>query len=306
MDFAELSQRIADAFPGLSPQLQRAAHHVLHHPDDVALQSMRRLATDAGVRPSTMVRLAHQFGFARYSGFRDAFQSRLRLRPKTYLDRARTLQARGAETETPALLKELQDAHALNLRECFETNAAEKFQACAEVLNRAERIFIVGLRSCFPVAFFFHHVYRMFRRNTVLLDGRSGTLPDDLRILGQGDVLFAISMHPYSQATVKALQYARRKGASTVVLTDSPVSPLAETADNVLIVSNETPSFFYSVAPLLMAVEALIILLVAQGGELALAAIAESERQLESFESYWNQGALSSAPPPRRRRSSTP
>ena len=289
MDFADLCQHIADAFPRLSPQLQRAAHHVLHRPDDVALLSMRRIAADAGVHPSTMVRLAHVFDFEGYTRFREPFQQRLRVRPAGYLDRARDLQARSAEGEAPALLKEVLATHGANLRECFEANSADDFIACAEVLSKARRIYMVGLRGCFPVAFFFNYVYRMFRSNAVLLEGGAGTFADGLRGLGKGDVMFAVSIHPYSQATVMAVEYARKLGGTAVVLTDSLVSPLAKDADRVLIMRNDSPSFFHSIAPAFAVVEALVVLMVAQSGQSALKAIAESERQLENFDAYWHQ-----------------
>ena len=53
-----LSDRIAQAFASLPPQLQAAASFVLEHPDDVALLSMREQARRAGVPPVTMTRLA--------------------------------------------------------------------------------------------------------------------------------------------------------------------------------------------------------------------------------------------------------
>ncbi len=56
MDFVALDKLITDGFSQLSPQLQRAARHVLDRPDDVAPMTMRGLAASAGVHPSTMVR----------------------------------------------------------------------------------------------------------------------------------------------------------------------------------------------------------------------------------------------------------
>ncbi len=140
MDFAALSKNIAEKFPRLSPQLQRAARHVLDRPDDVALMSMRRLATSAGVHPSTMVRLARAFEFPSYNDFREPFQQRLRVRPADYLARARDLQARGAGGEMPGLLQEVLAAGVANLRETFEANGEARFIACAEALAKARRV----------------------------------------------------------------------------------------------------------------------------------------------------------------------
>ncbi len=44
MDFAALSKNIAGKFPRLSPQLQRAARHILGRPDD-----LRAFAADDGI-----------------------------------------------------------------------------------------------------------------------------------------------------------------------------------------------------------------------------------------------------------------
>lgn len=306
MEFDDLSRQIAEMFPRLSPQLQRAAHYVLQRPDDVALNSMRKIAADAKVHPSTMVRLARAFDFESYTGFRDPFQQRLRIRPTGYLDRARDLQARGAGEEASFLLRDVMNTHDANLRECFEVNGPEAFRSCAEALSAAQRIFVVGLRGYFSVAFFFHYVYRMFRRNAVLLDGRGGTFTDELRNLAKDDALFAISVHPYSYATVKSVEYAKKQGATTVVVTDSLVSPLAKSGDNVLIVNNESPSFFHSVAPAMAVVESLIVLMVARGGEETLRAIEDSERHLEDIKAYWNQNANPGKKPSKPRRPRNP
>jgi DNA-binding MurR/RpiR family transcriptional regulator len=288
MEFETVSQRIADAFPRLSPQLQRAARHVLDHPDDVALMSMRRLAASAQVHPSTMVRLARSFEFASYNSFREPFQHRLRGRTGGYLDRARDLQSRGSGGATSALVEEILDNALANVRDGFETNSTATLSTCAEALGGARRVYVVGLRGCFPVAFFFHYVYRMFRDNVVLLDGRGGTFADESRALEPGDLVFAISVEPYTHETVRAVDYAKRQGGTAVVLTDSPVSPLARNADHVIIVGTESPSFFHSMAPAMALAEALVILMVARGGQEALDTIAESEGQLDDFDASWH------------------
>ena len=76
--FSDLARSITEHYPMLSPKLQQAAQHVLRRPDDVALMSMRGLAAEAGVHPSTMIRLAHAFGFPGHGDFREPFQQCLR------------------------------------------------------------------------------------------------------------------------------------------------------------------------------------------------------------------------------------
>lgn len=288
MDFADFSKKIADSFPSLSPQLQIAARHVLDRPDDVALMSMRSLAANAGVHPSTMVRLAKSFGYDSYQDFRSPFQNRLRAKPEGYLGKARVLQARGQDSEAQ-LTQEVLSANLANLNETFEINSPERFDACARTIAKARRVYVVGMRGVFPIAYFFHYAYSMFRDNAVLLDGRGGAFSDGLRSFGEDDVILAISFNPYTVETVRAIEYAKAHGGKAVVISDSPVSPLAKGADEVLVIKNESPSFYHSVAAGVTVAEELIALLVVEGGKPALDAIEESERQLESFNAYWHQ-----------------
>ncbi len=290
MEFVDLRRRVTEAFPGLSPRLQSAARHVLDRPDDVALKSMRKVSMDADVHPSTMVRLARTFGFKGYTEFRQTFQDHLRDRPMDHLSRARTLQARRRGSAPGDLIEEALTAQSENLRETFAINRPQVLQDAAGLLSSADRVFVVGMRSCFPIAFAFHYVHRMFRSNSVLLDGRSGTFADDLRDLGPGDVVFAISVEPYSQETVRAVEFARRRGARAVVMTDSHVSPLTAGADCCLVVRKENPSFFDSIASAISLAEVLNALMVADGGEAALKALAESEEQLDAFGAYVQRG----------------
>ncbi len=288
MDYSDLTKSIADRFPQLSPQLQLAARHVLDRPDDVALMSMRGLASNARVHPSTMVRLARAFDFKSYNDFRAAFQRRLRTHPADYSGRAQEFQARARGQSTVAV-DDVLAAAISNLRETFEANGIGRFVSCADALTEARRIFVAGQRSCFPIAHYFHYVYSVFRTNSVLLDGGGGTFADRLRGFEEDDVIFAISFEPYSRSTVQAVDYAREHGGHAVVMTDSLVSPLVEQAASTLIIKNESPSFFQSVAPAMAAIEALVALMVLGDGAAALGAIEESERQLRRFDAYWNQ-----------------
>ncbi len=62
-ELKDLLHRLTCAYPELPPQLRQAAKRVLDQPEDVAMLSMRGLATGAEVPPSTMVRLAKAIGF---------------------------------------------------------------------------------------------------------------------------------------------------------------------------------------------------------------------------------------------------
>ncbi len=286
MEFAAVVQRVTDIFSGLSPELRRAARIVLDRPDDVALSSMRGFARDAGLQPATMVRLARAAGFSGYEEFREPFRHRLRNRQLDYVDRARAIQSRGEGNGVHQLLAEVQAATDRNVRATFAASDAGAFSSAAEALARSRRVFVVGLRSCYPIAFSFHYAYRMFRDDVRLLDGRGGTFSDGLRDIGADDAMFAVSIEPYTAETVHAVTHAKACGAAVVALTDTRLSPLATKADHVLLARCEGPTFFGSFGGAMAVSEALVVVLVANAGEEALRAIERSENQLAAFAVY--------------------
>ena len=66
----ELQDRLIARFDTMPPQMQIAARHLIDHPQDIALMSMRDLARRAGVSPATMTRLAQFLGAEGYEDLR--------------------------------------------------------------------------------------------------------------------------------------------------------------------------------------------------------------------------------------------
>ena len=296
---SSLTTRIEEAYPALSPQLRLAARHVLDAPDDVALNSMRTVASHAGVHPSTLVRLAEELDFAGYADFREPFRQRLRTHADRYADRARNLQARGvnkAGHQRDDLLQEILQAGAGNLQRTFEATSASELAELAAMLDKARRIYVVGMRKCYPVANYLHYACRMFYDNVVLANGVAATTADDLRDVQAGDVLIAIGFDAYTRGTVRAAQHALSVGADLVAITDHPLSPLAQGAAKSFIVANDSPSFFRSLAAAMALAEAIIAFLVAQGGPAAVARLTRTERHLKSFGTYWQADAADMQP----------
>jgi DNA-binding MurR/RpiR family transcriptional regulator len=286
MDLAPLNKRIERRFAELSPRLRVAARYVLDRPDEVALHSMRALALRAGVKPSIMLRLARELGFAGYDAFRAPFREWLRQRQVSFTARARALRDRARHSEEAALVSNMLAADLADLEETYTSLGEERLVAARKMLAAAPRVFVLGTRSLYPVAFAFHYACRMFMDTTILLTGQGGTFADELRRVQKGDVMLAIGLDPLPSDMLHAVGYARAAGARLLALTDSPISPLAQGAALVLPVKAGGPSFFDSAVPALSIVQTLVALLLAEGGEEVIGRLARSERQLVGFDVY--------------------
>jgi len=291
LEYQVLCQRIEDAYAGLTPQLKQAARHALDHPDDIALLSMRQFAAKADVHPSSMVRLVKELGLSGYTAFQEPFRARLRTRPEEHYSRnARSIQARAGQS-SDAMLDEMFEMEHANLKSIVENVGYDALMKCARMMSKAPRVFVAGARSCYPVAFHFQYACRMFDNKMVLLEGRGGTFADELRGATDGDVLLAISFAPYSRNIVHAVDYATRRKTTVIALTDSTLSPLIRnSAAYPLLVRTSSPSMFHSVVPAMSVAQALILLMMAEGGEKALSELTETESLLSEFEAYWFEG----------------
>jgi DNA-binding MurR/RpiR family transcriptional regulator len=276
-----LSDRIVAQFASLPPSQQAAARFILDRPHDVALLSMREQARRAGVPPATMTRLAQRLGLKGYDDVRRTYVAAMRKVATGYGEKASDLASQLRIGGAEVLIADTAAALSRHVAALASPKTAAQIAGAAEVIGRSRRIFCLGLRSSFPVAFLFHYICSIAGRQVVLLDAPGGIGLDVLADSGRGDALLVASVRPYTRESVETAAKAGRRGLSVVAITDSRVSPLAEIADRTIVVGTASPSFFDAKTAALAAAEILAMLVAARGGEQALAAMASRERYLD-------------------------
>jgi DNA-binding MurR/RpiR family transcriptional regulator len=283
----EIDQLIEATYETLSPQLRQAARFVIDNPEQIAVNSMRASAAKAHVHPTSMLRLARQLGFEGYDSFRNRFRDRVTRRDSApWSDRARSLRERTPAGSDEGLAHEIFRQEVENLHITFNETLAARVREAEERICKARTVYVLGLRSLYPVAFYFDYVCRMFMGNVHLMSGTGGTFPDDLRRIDERDTLVAFSYDPYATDTVEAVAYARERGASIVAITDSRLSPIAAPDDCTIVVSNTTSSLFPTILPAFAVVEVLAASLISRAGQETMDEIASSEEQLARFGVY--------------------
>jgi DNA-binding MurR/RpiR family transcriptional regulator len=289
MDRGPLSERIIEEFDDMPTQLQSAARYVLDRPNDVALLSMREQARQAHVTPATMTRLAKRLGLAGYERVRSLYADAIRDGKRGFSGKAGLQVAnqqvkgdQGLAAEMVAALKEQLDLLAQPAQLANLVRAAER-------LAKAERIFCLGLRACYPIAWNLHYVLSLIGERAVLLDSAAATGPDRIRSAGKRDVLFVASIDPYTRATVDLARYVHDVGIPIVAVTDSPLSPIARIADETLLIATEGPSFFHALTPAFVVSEIIAALVAGRGGKASLDALRRTEAQLSALHVHAEQ-----------------
>lgn len=278
-----LNASIVEAFDLLPPQLQTAARYMLDRPDDVALLSMREQARRAGVPPATMTRLAKRLGLDGYDSVRELYAGAVRAGTLGFAGKAGVQVEVQALHGERALAADMATMLSRQIAALAEPAALDRLADAASRLDEARRVYCLGLRSCHAAAWHFHYMLSLLGDKTVMLDDAGGTGLDAIRDAGTADALLVASVEPYARATIEGARYAAGRGVPVVALTDSEVSPLAQIANNTILVATGSPSFFHTMTPLLAVAEILAALVAGRGGATALAALEHTEAQLSAF-----------------------
>lgn len=278
---------LTKAFPGLSPQVRQAARHVLESPQDVALKSMRRLAADADVPPSTMVRLAKAAGFASYDEFRKVFQDAVRTAGTDLVARAQWLQRLPAGDRASQVMGGMANAIIGNVEAAFRDNASAALADVAESLRLASRVFVVGVGGMHPIAAYLYYVLRMALPDVRLAQPAMATMIDELTEVADTDAVIVLSVAPYAAETVRTAEFAVARQAKLIALTDSRASPIAPLAASLIIVPTATPQFFPSQSAVIAVLETVIALIVSHGDKGVLERIDRVDRHRRQQGVYW-------------------
>ena len=105
---------------------------------------------------------------------------------------------------------------------------------------------------------------------------------ENLFRIDQNDVIIGISFPRYSNAAVKAMTFAHRRGAKVIAITDSITSPLCSLSDYVLIAKSDMASVVDSLVAPLSLINALIVATVLELGT-------EVEKTFGRLESIWEE-----------------
>lgn len=244
-DYNDLERRITEEYASLSRRLQQTARFLLDHPQEVAFATVAKLAEQAGVTPSTLIRFANSFGFKGFSEMQQLFRSRLVDELPNYAERIRAVRA--ATGETPGsgeLLWEFAEANREVLEQLPGRIDPQLLEGALDIFERAEIVHVMGARRSFVVASYFTYALHHIDKRACLINGLGGMQGEQMKAVGPGDALMLVSFSPYAQEARDVAAEARERGVPLVVITDSSLSPLARLADVSLVVHEaEVKSF---------------------------------------------------------------
>ena len=236
---------------------QRAiSRYIMESYDKAAFMTANRLGRAVGVSESTVVRFAIELGYEGYPEFQHSLQEIIRNRLTSFqrIEVTNNLIGKGD------VLSKVLESDAEKIRKTLEGIDREAFEGAVGSIVNAKNIYILGVRSSSSLASFLDHSLRMIFDNVRRVQTASGAeVFEQMLSVGEGDAVIAISFPRYSKRIIKATEYAHKSGADIICLTDSVESPLAASADQLLVAQSDMASFVDSLVAPLSVINALVV-----------------------------------------------
>ncbi len=265
--------------PTFSKGQRRIAAYITEAYDKAAFMTASRLGKTVGVSESTVVRFAVELGYDGYPSMQKAMQEMV-LNRLTSVQRIGVANDRIGDQDVVSMVLQ---SDADKLRQTSETVDRDDFRTAVQAIQKARRIYILGVRSASVLANFLgYYLNYMFGNIHIVTTSGASEMFEKLVNVGAEDVVVAISFPRYSTSTVKGVQYCRSVGATVIGLTNSRMSPLGQNSDCVLVAKSDMVSLVDSLVAPLSVVNALIV---------ALAAGREQElkKNFDTLERVWEE-----------------
>ncbi len=274
----DILSKINENFSHLSKGQKRLASFVIDHYESCVFMTASKLAEAVGVSESTVVRFAANVG---YSGFPD-FMKALESYYKARVSSVSMIDAKYGHSSQSDVLNTVLRSDMEKLQDTLSNLDAEAFELAVNIILEAKKIYVVGLRSCEPLAEFLHFYLSMIRTDVVLLKTTSTSeLFEQMLHIDDKDCIIGISFPRYSMRTLKALEFANDRNAKVITLTDSVHSPLNLYSSCNLLARSDMVSIVDSLVAPLSVINALVV-------ALCLKRPNEVRDNLENLEKAWN------------------
>ena len=219
----ELIVRIEEKYAKMSKGQRRLADYVRGNYDKAVFLTAAKLGETVGVSESTVVRFAIQLGYKGYPGFQKALEELVRNKLNS-IQRMEVTYGRVSQSE---ILETVLQSDIEKIKQTISVIDHKAFDLAIDTILSAKRSYVIGIRSCAPLASFFGFYLNLICENVTVVDTNSSSeIFEQLIRISEEDVIIGISFPRYSMRTLKALEFASNRKAKVITLTDSIHSPM--------------------------------------------------------------------------------
>ena len=273
----DLSNRINESYSKLSKGQKLLATYITDNYDKAVFLTAAKLGEVVGVSESTVVRFAMHLGYRGYPEFQSALEELVRNKLNSIQRMEVTY---GSQSK---ILESVLKSDAEKINSTLEKIDQAAFEMAVDTILNAKHIYIIGIRSCAPLASFMAFYFTLMFENVRLIQTSSSSeIFEQMVRIGKEDVIIGISFPRYSMRTLKAMEFANNRSAKVITLTDSVHSPMNLYSSCNLIADSDMASIVDSLVAPLSVINALIV-------ALCMKKQRDVAKTLEMLEGIWDE-----------------
>lgn len=274
----DIISRMNERFMKLSKGHKAIAAFISDHYDEAAFMTAAKIGSTVGVSESTVVRFATCLGYDGYPEFQKALADWV----QSKLNRVQKMDTKYKNNSQSEVIHSVLTSDIEKIQDTISNLDPNAFSDAVDIILRAETVYIVGLRSCEPLADFLHFYINMIRGNVVLLKTTSVTeMFEQMIRISEKDCIIGISFPRYSMRTLKCMEFAKDRRAKIITITDSIHSPMNLYSSCNLLSRSDMVSIVDSLVAPLSLINALVV-------ALCLKVPDTVKSNLETLEDVWN------------------
>lgn len=230
--------QIKENYSSFSKSHRRLADYILKNMHEAAFISINELSKKTQISPATITRFVRKLNFQGYPDFqRGIYEHQQEWAPFGALKSM----IRNDELSEESALTPLQWTIQSNinlLEHLFTPQLEGAFNRSVAFLHGARRIYILGLRSSYPAAYYLAFMLQQMYDNVHLISPSTSDLPATLSNVSPEDCLVTLAYSRYTRLTNDIVCHFHNVGCKIVSITDSLTSPIALNSTEVLIAPN--------------------------------------------------------------------
>ncbi|MDE6312398.1 MAG: MurR/RpiR family transcriptional regulator [Lachnospiraceae bacterium] len=254
----EVFIKINESYEKFSKGQKLLADYIRENYDKAAFLTAAKLGSVVGVSESTVVRFAAALDYQGYPDFQKALEEMVRNKLNS-IQRMEVAYGRISQSE---ILSTVLQSDADKIKLTLEHIDKKAFDTAIDILLHAKHIYVLGIRSCMPLANFLSFYLNMIFDNVHLIQTSSASeIFEQMIRISQEDAIIGISFPRYSVRTLKAMEFANNRNAKVITLTDSIHSPMNLYSSCNLIARSDMASIVDSLVAPLSVINAMVVAL---------------------------------------------
>lgn len=274
----DLISRMNEMYPKMSKGQKKLATYITSNYDAAVFMTAAKLGDTVGVSESTTVRFATLLG---YNGFPE-FHKALEEVVKEKLHSVQRIEISASKMTKAQVLETVMMSDAEKIRLTLDTMSKSNFEEAVDSIMKAKRIYVVGIRTCMPLATFLgFYLNLLFDDVTIVTTNNASEIFEQMININKDDVLIGISFPRYSMRTLKAMEFGNDRNAKVISITDDKNSPLNLYSSCNLLARSDMATVVDSLVAPLSVINALIVSLCMKKADYVT-------EKLDTLEKIWN------------------